>query len=241
MPLSYVRIQGYRKLFNIQVEMRNLMVLIGPNGCGKTSFLNVLKLLGNGANEHLLDAIRGEGGMDSILTRERAEELWLESGFNSSRRLDEKDLRYEVVLIKQKLGYVVASESLTQQRETTSSKPFIYFEKNEWKTQYYDGEIRKLIDMAHIDTQELALAQVPRTFENVEYFRKSLKEMPIYSSLDISRKSPIRQSQTLGTALLPLPDGDGLISTLYNMRTNHIDTFDQLMLFRVLSVLNFLL
>jgi predicted ATPase len=38
---QYIAIEGYRRLFNVQVEMRPLTVMIGANGVGKTSLLEI--------------------------------------------------------------------------------------------------------------------------------------------------------------------------------------------------------
>ena len=34
-----ISVRGFRPLQNIELEMRNLIVMIGANGAGKTSFL----------------------------------------------------------------------------------------------------------------------------------------------------------------------------------------------------------
>jgi predicted ATPase len=40
-----ISVRGFRRLQNIELEMRNLTVMIGANGAGKTSFLDVLSIL----------------------------------------------------------------------------------------------------------------------------------------------------------------------------------------------------
>jgi predicted ATPase len=40
-----IRIRGYRRLLDVEIEMRPLTVIIGANGSGKTSFLEAWSLL----------------------------------------------------------------------------------------------------------------------------------------------------------------------------------------------------
>jgi len=43
--LENISVKGFRRLHNIDLEMRNLTVMIGANGSGKTSFLDVFSIL----------------------------------------------------------------------------------------------------------------------------------------------------------------------------------------------------
>lgn len=43
--LKNISIQGYRRLQDIDIEMRDLTVIVGANGSGKTSFLDIIFLL----------------------------------------------------------------------------------------------------------------------------------------------------------------------------------------------------
>lgn len=48
--LSHLRIRGYRRLYDVDLAMKPFSVLIGTNGSGKTSFLEVLSLLSASCN-----------------------------------------------------------------------------------------------------------------------------------------------------------------------------------------------
>jgi predicted ATPase len=45
-----ISVKGFRRLQNIELEMRNLIVTIGANGSGKTSFLDVISVLAASAS-----------------------------------------------------------------------------------------------------------------------------------------------------------------------------------------------
>lgn len=40
-----IEIEGYRRLYNVEIEMRPLTVMIGANSVGKTSLLEIFLLL----------------------------------------------------------------------------------------------------------------------------------------------------------------------------------------------------
>src|SRR5712692_7646835 len=70
-------IQGFRRLYDVRLSLRPLSVMIGANGTGKTSVLDVLFLLANSAQGKLSESIADLSGLASVLTYDQAEELRL--------------------------------------------------------------------------------------------------------------------------------------------------------------------
>src|SRR3989442_8503350 len=70
---NHIHVEGYRRLLSVPLEMRGLTVMIGANGVGKTSFLDVFSLLSASARGQLLEKIGGS--LESILTRSKAQHL----------------------------------------------------------------------------------------------------------------------------------------------------------------------
>ncbi|QDZ11102.1 AAA family ATPase [Devosia ginsengisoli] len=66
MPLSAVEIIGYRSVRKIRFPVRQLTVLVGGNGVGKTNLYRSLELLQAAARGTLADEIAREGGLASI-------------------------------------------------------------------------------------------------------------------------------------------------------------------------------
>ncbi len=65
---TQISISGYRRLFEIEnMEMRPLTVMIGANGVGKTSFLEIFSLLAASARGKLKNAISKLGGFQALL------------------------------------------------------------------------------------------------------------------------------------------------------------------------------
>ena len=61
-------IQGFRRLQNVQLQLRPLSVMIGANGTGKTSVLDVLSLLAKSAQGKLNEALADLAGLSSVHT-----------------------------------------------------------------------------------------------------------------------------------------------------------------------------
>src|SRR5260370_38931408 len=72
-----ISLQGFRRLHDVRLPLRPLSVMIGANGTGKTSALDVLFLLANSAQGKLSESIAYLGGSASVLTYDRAQELRL--------------------------------------------------------------------------------------------------------------------------------------------------------------------
>jgi AAA15 family ATPase/GTPase len=47
MLINYVRIENYRNFQNIEIPLSKLSIIIGENDCGKSNFINAIKLVLN--------------------------------------------------------------------------------------------------------------------------------------------------------------------------------------------------
>ena len=84
--ISRVKIEGYKSLSNVEVNLKPLAVLFGPNAAGKSNFLDALQLLSRIATSRTLkEAFEppyrgkplesfwlGKGGIEGLLKRESA-------------------------------------------------------------------------------------------------------------------------------------------------------------------------
>ena len=66
-------IQGFRRLCDVRLSLRPLSVMIGANGTGKTSVLDVLSLLASSAQARLSPSISELSGLVNVLTYDKAE------------------------------------------------------------------------------------------------------------------------------------------------------------------------
>ena len=66
MPLTEIRVAGYRSVRELRIELSPVNVLTGPNGCGKSNLYNSLLLIARAAQGQFARAIAEEGGAPSV-------------------------------------------------------------------------------------------------------------------------------------------------------------------------------
>ncbi len=123
---SHLSVSGYRRLRDLHMELRPFNVLIGANGIGKSSFLDVIDLLAASAEGKLQTTITELGGMASLMTADgKTNSLTL------TLRMDQlaaAPLDYQLRLSSETVGYVISSEAMTQQRDPSATAPFKYID-----------------------------------------------------------------------------------------------------------------
>src|SRR6266481_6363348 len=63
-----IRVQGFRRLHDVDLKLKPLNVVIGANGCGKTSLLDVFSMLAASASGKLKETVSDLSGIDANLT-----------------------------------------------------------------------------------------------------------------------------------------------------------------------------
>ncbi|NEP61528.1 MAG: AAA family ATPase [Symploca sp. SIO2G7] len=222
--LENISVKGFRRLQHLDLEMRNLIVMIGANGSGKTSFLDILAILAASANGRLYDTLQLKGGLNQTLTRGKAQELEIAVSMNVPEK---QPLKYSLTLSPQGLSYEIREETLTQQSNLNAPEPFKYIESYGSDIKYFNQEDRKLLrpNWEH-NPLETSLSQVPKMYREPENLRKSLASCTYYGALDVSEKSPIRLPQAMRPAKLPGASGENLVSCLYYLRETDQDSFE---------------
>jgi len=196
--------------------------MIGANGTGKTSVLEVLSLLANSAQTKLSDFISDLGGLSSVLTYDRAEELRL--GISMTVQGYEP-LEYSLALKPQGIAYLISEEKLSQDRGFT--QPFLHIDSNGPDIRYFEVDQKKLQqpNWEHMPL-ETSLSQVPKMFREPEDFRNRLSSSTFYHVLNVDPRSPVRLPQPMRPATLPGRNGEDLVSCLFYLRETERNRFE---------------
>ncbi len=218
-----VGIEGFRRLKGISIEMRPVMVLIGANGVGKTSFMDALSLLAASAKGSLNQRLSDLGGVADVITRGRSEKIMLSVEMDVQYY---EPLQYNLHVAPQGQGYAIPEETLTQAREGFA-EPFKYIESLYGAIHYYDTDRRGLVrpNWEH-DSLESALSQVPRMFQQPEDLRRTLSSVTQYHVLDVGQRAPVKLPQQLRPAVLPGENGEDLAPYLYNLRESSPEKYE---------------
>lgn len=216
-------IHGFRRLHDVSFPLRPLNVMIGANGIGKTSVLDVLSLLANSAQSKLSGSITDLSGLASVLTYDRAEELRLDISMEVPNH---EPLKYSLRLMPQSIAYVIAEERLSQQRPG-HTQTFLHIDSRGPDVKYFEGDLKKLVrpNWEH-NPLETSLSQVPKMFQEPEDFRKRLASSTFYHVLNVDPRSPVRLPQPMQPATLPGRNGEELVSCLFYLRETERNRFE---------------
>ena len=224
---SNLRVEGFRRLRKIDLSLRPLTVLIGANGVGKTSLLDVMSLLAASADGHLNATISELAGIGSLLTGDGAERIVL----SLSMSMDNKSpLEYNIAISPTGLAYSIEDEKLTHQRQHNKpDNPFKYIDSHLASIKYFEVDSGKLLspNWEH-NPLESSLAQVPKMFKEPEIFRRALASSTLYHALNVAARAPVRLPQPMRLAKLPGKDGEDLVSCLYYLRETERDRFESI-------------
>lgn len=218
-----ISIKHFRRLCDVELDLRPLTVMIGANGTGKTSLLDVFSLLANSAQGNLNKAISDFSGLPAIITYDRGDDLSL--GISMGVQ-EHSPLEYKLSFKPQGAAYSIDEELLTQQRSHEPS-PFKHIESRGADVRYFE------VEKAHLmrptwdhNPLETSLSQVPKMFREPEDFRRRLASSTLYHNLNVEPRSPVRMPQPMRPAPLPGKDGEDLVSCLFYMREADRERFE---------------
>jgi predicted ATPase len=106
--LTNLHIQGYRRLFDVDLEVRPLTVMVGSNGVGKSSIIEILNLLSQSAKGNLSSEISSLGGINSVLTRSIADKIFINTKVNAPT------LDYSLEISRVGNGFEIQHEGLNK-------------------------------------------------------------------------------------------------------------------------------
>jgi predicted ATPase len=224
--LESISVKGFRRLQQVDIEMRDLVVMIGANGSGKTSLLDAISLLAASASGNLTNILQRKGGLNQILTRGKVSQFEITASMKVPAK---QPLKYELILSPRGISYEISKETLTRQIDLHSpEEPFKYIDSYGLDIKYFQEGAGLLSPNWEHNHLETSLSQVPKMYREPERLRKTLSACSYYGALDISENSPIRLPQAMRPAKLPGTNGENLVSCLYNLRETDQDRFEMI-------------
>ncbi len=222
--VNKIRIAGFRRLREIEIEMRPLMVLIGANSVGKTSILDAVSLLSASAAGKLNMELNSLGGVAEVSTRGQSKKITLEAEMECPGF---KPLHYQLEVEARGQGYAIPVEKLTQSKEVKHPEPFNHIESRYDDIKYFDTKANKIVrpDWEH-NPLESSLSQVPKMFNHPEELRRTLSSVSQYHVLNVGPRAPVKFPQQMKPALFPGEDGEDLVPFLYNLRESDRDRYE---------------
>jgi len=219
MRFTQIQVKGYRALADVTFDLHPLTVMIGPNGCGKTSLLEIFQLLKETAQGRLGDAIAAVGGFNALLAHfsDIPSRMEVALQVDVASPLSPEPVSYHLALEPWAVGYRIAFENLERQTGINASEPYRYIETgNDAKRSVVaEGKIRPREIYPY--GQESALVMLSRNDES-GVFVDTLKNILSLGPLEVSPRAPVRLPQALTPASQPGRNGEALFAALYNLR-----------------------
>lgn len=220
-------IHGFRRLYDVELLLRPLSVMIGANGTGKTSILDVFSLLAKSAQGKLSESISELSGLSSILTYDRAEELRLGITMTDNSY---GPLEYELALKPQAVSYAITEERLCEHIRGVM-EVFYHINSQGPDIKYYEVDSDTVVQKPlrpswEYKPFETSLSQVPKMFQHPEEFRNRLSSSTFYHVLNVDPRSPVRLPQPMQPATLPGRNGEELVSCLFYLRETERNRFE---------------
>ena len=216
-------ISGFRRLYNVELPLRPLSVMIGANGTGKTSILDVFSLLAKSAQGKLSESISELSGLSNILTYDRSDELRLGIAM---RDAPHGLMEYSLTLKPQAVSFAITEETLCE-HISGYMEVFRHIDSHGSDIKYHELHRENLVrpnwDYKPFET---SLSQVPKMFQQPEEFRSRLSSSTFYHVLEVDPRSPVRLPQTMQPATLPGRNGEELVSCLFYLRETNRNRFE---------------
>ncbi|NGP17183.1 AAA family ATPase [Devosia aurantiaca] len=238
MSLSDLDIAGYRSIRAIRFPLRQLTVLVGGNGVGKTNLYRALELVHGAATGDLSMAIAREGGLASaiwggkrrVIDQPRLRfEVGLDALLPSSEETSVQpryavevgfgDSKYQAVFAHEPQ---IKSESLI----LPGRRPVTLLERKGPSAWYRDDAgKRRQLDQPLL-ASETALSALRGTLPELDAVRHLIASWRFYHGFRTDQDAPLRRPSLALTAPMLDADGGNLAAVLATLRHIRGDTVD---------------
>ena len=221
---SSLSVHGYRRLIDVQLPLKPLNVLIGANGVGKSSVLDVFRLLGMSADGHLVATLTESGGLQSILSANgKTAELVLGVTWPIK---DGAKIVYDLALATAGAlqATSIADERLCRYGADEGQVPTLLIATENRRPRFYHADGTHEPDR-ELKISETALSQIP-PFSDASFARYAVASVSaIHHALDVTAHAPVRSPQTLTPTTMPGANGESLVPCLLTIRETAYDRF----------------
>lgn len=200
MKLERIKVEGFKSIKEMNLQLRDLNVLIGANGSGKSNFIAVFKLLNQIVEQNLNFYVRQSGGPDNFLYfgTKITDRIRIALSFDPNG--------YEAVLVP------------------TRNNSLIFFEENYWyHNSSYDQSKTYNLGKGHEETKLVGAAKKDRP---AAYVLESIRDWKIYHFHDTSDTAKVKGLADIGDNRILKPDASNLAAFLYRLQQTTTQYYD---------------
>lgn len=211
MKISKLELNNYKSIREMNLSFKDINILIGANGAGKSNLISFFSLLNKIIDKNLQASIARAGGADNLLYFGRkispnlnAEITFKNEFFDGINQVTEEYFN----------NYSLTLEPNNEDSFFFAKEEIGFKQPNkDWKTEFLGiGHIEsKLLEQKKIKKSQKGYAGIS------EYIHKAFEEFKIYHFHDTSHNSPIKQISDIHDNYYLREDGANLASFLFRL------------------------
>lgn len=206
--LSKLTIKGYKSIQNLEnFELKNLNILLGANGAGKSNFISVFKLLANMYAQNLQLYIQKNGGADSLLHYGRKKTEKISMGFYFGKN------GYEFSLVP------------TKDNRILFEKEELCYLGGDYAP--YSGELMYPSSTVIKNAHDEAILK-DSNHKYASFIRPAIQSWRVYHFHDTSDTAQVKQHHSVTDNLRLKTDAANLAAFLMRLKKDHIESYQQI-------------
>lgn len=224
MPVTELRIKGYRSIRELTLPLKRANIVVGANGCGKSNLYQAIGLLRAAASGRLARALLDEGGLPSA--------FWAGQGKGPQRievGVDVDAYRYNLVIGKPPPDPSNPTAFKNEPRVVSETIDLIQGNKkimvldrnvNSCKIRKVDGTIDTFT--LRLSSAESVFDQIldPENYPALDQLRRIILKWRFYHEFRVDRTSPVRAAQPGVRTWVLAGDGSDLAAAIQTIFEN---------------------
>lgn len=210
--INALSIRGFKSIRGLEdFKLRNLNVIIGANGAGKSNFIQVFQMLRAMAERNFGKFILERGGSDNFL-------------FNGPKITDKISMQFDF----ESTSYTGGTNSYRFQLTSTLNETFLIdeerkYETTTWRSYGSPSEESRLYDQRH---EKAAGGQ----YNGVGYYvYNAISQWVIYHFHDTSSTAPMRRSEIIEDNERLRSDASNIAPFLLKLKQDHESSYEEIL------------
>lgn len=199
--IDKISISGFKSIAKLDLDIKDINVLIGGNGSGKSNFIGVFKFLREITEGRLETYVKTSGGADSILH------------FGSKQT---SEINLHVYLNDHVDQYEISLSPTVEDGLVPTSETVYFWKKNSYPHPYAEG-LSSAGAEAAISSKGSASVKA--------HVRSALQSWRVYHFHDTSDTSPLKKTSKVDDNRYFRADGANLPAFLYLLKTKHEEEY----------------